>query len=210
MDQVGEECQICLQPIAEPAILSHCKHPFCFPCIHVWSKTSASCPCCRANVVYLYDVTNMQTHDVLLPKPPKRFPVGEPPPRIARTRPPVRPRTWRPNNPDPRTDYGEMQEDDEEFLLGSDASKDHSVIDLDSSSSSGPFEDSSSEPDSDMVEALAESLRIRNGIMVTRSHTTLTPQQVSKTRTLRSHAASAPTPSPAPPRVTRIPKKSKK
>jgi len=64
--------------------------------------------------------------------------------------PPVRPRTWRPNNPDPRTDYGEMQEDDEEFLLGSNSSKDLSIINLDSSSSENLFfYNSSLEPDDD-------------------------------------------------------------
>ena len=105
-----------------------------------------------------------------------------------------------------------MQEDDEEFLLGSNSSKDLSIINLDSSSSENLFfyNSSSSEPDDDLVEALAESIRARSGSMTLRSHATPAPQPVSKTRTLRSHTDSGAIPSAAPQPVSRIPKKSKK
>lgn len=157
----------------------------------------------------------MVSHDVLLPKKPKRFPVGIDwrdedlfPPPIARSGIPVRPRTWRPENPHPDTDYGEMQEDDDEWWPRS--SSDVSVIDL-SSESSQMAEESSSEPSSEAVEALADRIRNRSGIVVTRSHKTLTIKQTTQQRTLVTrHPIGQSQPSPTPEQPARIPKKSKK
>jgi E3 ubiquitin-protein ligase RNF5 len=44
------ECNICLDT-AKDAVVSHCGHLFCWPCLHQWLETRPtrqSCPVCKA------------------------------------------------------------------------------------------------------------------------------------------------------------------
>ncbi len=46
------ECNICLDT-AKDAVVSHCGHLFCWPCLHCWLETRPnrqSCPVCKAAV----------------------------------------------------------------------------------------------------------------------------------------------------------------
>jgi len=42
------QCGICLESPKIRGNLDSCSHPFCFECIHQWSKTSNTCPFCKA------------------------------------------------------------------------------------------------------------------------------------------------------------------
>lgn len=44
-------CSICLETLKvsnSPATLNNCSHQFCFVCIQTWSRTSNTCPTCKA------------------------------------------------------------------------------------------------------------------------------------------------------------------
>jgi E3 ubiquitin-protein ligase RNF5/185 len=46
------ECNICLDT-AKDAVVSHCGHLFCWPCLHQWLETRPnrqSCPVCKAAI----------------------------------------------------------------------------------------------------------------------------------------------------------------
>jgi E3 ubiquitin-protein ligase RNF5 len=46
------ECNICLD-VAKDAVVSHCGHLFCWPCLHQWLETRPtrqSCPVCKAAI----------------------------------------------------------------------------------------------------------------------------------------------------------------
>lgn len=111
MDDKPEECQICLQSIANYALLSHCDHQFCLACIMTWSRTNPTCPCCRAPVSFVVDADGTQHTFNDKPKAP---------PTAARTR--RRPTVWLGPHNIPDADYNEMAEDDESYS-SSDASE---------------------------------------------------------------------------------------
>lgn len=46
-------CGICLDNVKERGVLNSCDHAFCFECIYQWSKTSNTCPMCKARFVQL-------------------------------------------------------------------------------------------------------------------------------------------------------------
>eukprot|EP00742_Colponemidia_sp_Colp-10_P010305 GILJ01011312.1.p1 GENE.GILJ01011312.1~~GILJ01011312.1.p1 ORF type:complete len:517 (+),score=64.62 GILJ01011312.1:145-1695(+) len=41
------QCSICFDKVSEQGILNCCSHPFCFECIHTWSKSENKCPVCK-------------------------------------------------------------------------------------------------------------------------------------------------------------------
>lgn len=48
----NEECAICLaEEVVQPTVLTQCKHKFCAACLTTWSRTSASCPTCRMDML---------------------------------------------------------------------------------------------------------------------------------------------------------------
>ncbi|KAI9440282.1 hypothetical protein F5148DRAFT_1258756 [Russula earlei] len=49
--EVDEDiCTICLQPIADRAVIPTCSHEFCFECLMIWSEQSRRCPLCTQNI----------------------------------------------------------------------------------------------------------------------------------------------------------------
>jgi hypothetical protein len=198
-----ERCAICLDPVRELTLLSHCDHQFCLACIRKWTKTNAACPCCRKNIVTIVD-KNMKQHYIRLPKPSKRFQPNTPSPD------PVRPTVWRRENPHPNTDYGEMREDDEAW--SGESPPESSVVDLVESSleeSDGP----SSDEIACEIASLASRFQNKSGVEVITSRHSLTIRRTNRRETLRSRLNPAdipPSPNVAPKRISRLPAKPNK
>ncbi|KAH9961815.1 hypothetical protein BC827DRAFT_1131354 [Russula dissimulans] len=45
-----DHCTICLQAIADRAVIPTCSHEFCFECLMIWSEQSRRCPLCAQNI----------------------------------------------------------------------------------------------------------------------------------------------------------------
>ncbi|KAH9977465.1 hypothetical protein BJV74DRAFT_860853 [Russula compacta] len=45
-----DHCAICLQAIADRAVIPTCSHDFCFECLLIWSEQSRRCPLCAQNI----------------------------------------------------------------------------------------------------------------------------------------------------------------
>jgi len=46
-------CAICTDVISDATMNNGCNHEFCFTCIETWSRTTNSCPLCKARFTYL-------------------------------------------------------------------------------------------------------------------------------------------------------------
>jgi PHD and RING finger domain-containing protein 1 len=51
-----KQCGICLDRIKIQGTLNSCAHPFCMICIKEWSKTSNTCPFCKARFTQLTEM----------------------------------------------------------------------------------------------------------------------------------------------------------
>ncbi|KAI0298217.1 hypothetical protein BC826DRAFT_1090733 [Russula brevipes] len=45
-----DHCTICLQAIADRAVIPTCSHEFCFECLMIWSEQSRRCPLCAQTI----------------------------------------------------------------------------------------------------------------------------------------------------------------
>lgn len=50
---LGEQCAVCLEPMALPALCGDCLHAFCLDCIRFWATRSRSCPLCKRPFSYV-------------------------------------------------------------------------------------------------------------------------------------------------------------
>jgi hypothetical protein len=137
----------------------------------------------------------MKSHEVRLPKKSKKMQPS-----------PVRPSVWRPNNPDPYTDYGEMQEDDEPW-----GESDSYHIPWSESASDSVMSISELDVSESPEEGWIEPTVFQRGRQTVTRQRTLTIQHITSRRdSLRSHAATPPSPDPGPPRISRLPTKPNK
>jgi Ring finger domain len=70
VDDSKRQCAICLENFVEGDLITtssinlECKHQFHQPCIMEWCMKQSDCPCCRRDLLFLYDTATVAMDNI--------------------------------------------------------------------------------------------------------------------------------------------------